>query len=230
MSELISKVINLLTRKKINVIFNDLHSVEPVSSMMGCDRGKAIDRYYIENFLADYSDLIHGSVLEIAGDTYCRNFGKMNVDRCDILHATPDNPNATIVGDLTRNDTLPADAYDCFICTQTFNFIFDVQQAVTGACRVLKPGGVILATMSGLSQISRYDMDRWGDYWRFTEKSVRSLFEPVFSRILDIRTYGNVLAASALLQGLCVEDLPDYTQLDVVDQDYQVLVAVAAQK
>jgi hypothetical protein len=32
----------------------------------------------------------------------------------------------------------------------------------------LKPGGVLLATVSGISQISRYDMYRWGDYWRFT--------------------------------------------------------------
>ena len=39
----------------------------------------------------------------------------------------------------------------------------------------------MLATVPGISQISRYDMDRWGDFWRFTTLSMRRLFEQSFA-------------------------------------------------
>ena len=64
--------------------------------------------------------------------------------------------------------------------TQTLLVIFDFRAAIANCYRALKPGGVLLATFPGISQISRYDMDRWGDYWRFTDLSARRLFEEVF--------------------------------------------------
>jgi hypothetical protein len=104
-----------------------------------------------------------------------------------------------------------------------------VQKAVRGAHHLLKPGGVLLATVAGISQISRYDMERWGDYWRFTTASVRKLLEPVFERV-EIGSMGNVLAATAFLQGIAVEDLPDPSLLDEKDDDYQVIITVVARK
>jgi hypothetical protein len=84
--------------------------------------------------------------------------------------------------------------------------------------------------MPGISQISRYDMDRWGDYWRFTNASVKRVFEKHFSpEDLEINIFGNVLAATAFLQGIAVEDL-DSEQLSVVDPDYQVILGIRAVK
>ena len=154
----------------------------PVSSTFGCDRGTAIDRYYIEKFLSARSDLIRGRVLEVGDSTYSRRFGGGGVEAFEVLHASTGNAAATIVGDLTDPASLPASSIDCFICTQTFNFIFDVQKAVQGAHALLKPGGVLLATVAGISQISRYDMERWGDYWRFTTASIEKLFDAGFHR------------------------------------------------
>jgi hypothetical protein len=125
---------------------------------------------------------------------------------------------------------LPVNSFDCFICTQAFNFIFEVGKAAEGAHYLLKPGGVLLATVAGISQISRYDMERWGDYWRFTDASVKRLLEPVFRGGLEIESFGNVLAATAFLQGVSVEDLPDRTLLDTYDQDYQLLISIVARK
>lgn len=230
MFSMINKFVHLLTRKKVKVTFNDLGRVKPVSSLLGCDRGTPIDRWYIERFLAGHADLISGRVLEIADNTYSRRFGGRRVKKFEVLHASHDNPRATIVGDLTDTTILPENAVDCFICTQTFNFIFDLQKAAEGACYVLKPGGVMLATVSGISQISRYDMERWGDYWRFTTESVRRLFEPVFKGGVEIKSFGNVLAATAFLQGVAVEDLPDRALLDENDPDYQLLITVVARK
>ncbi|HYA12948.1 MAG TPA: methyltransferase domain-containing protein [Syntrophales bacterium] len=176
------------------------------------------------------SNYITGRVLEIEDSTYSRRFGGNNVEQYDILHARPGNKHATIIGDLTDSSTLPENVVDCFICTQTFNFIFDVQKAIAGAHHLLKPGGVLLATVAGISQISRYDMDRWGDYWRFTTASLEKLFTPIFNGGVEIASFGNVLAATAFLQGVAVEDLPDRTLLDENDPDYQMLITIIARK
>ena len=224
------KLMRYLNRKKVVVEFGSLATTEPVSRVFGLDRGTPINRYYIEQFLADHAELIQGRVLEVGGSDYSRRFGGEKVERCEVLHAVPGNQAATIVGDLTDPATLPANAMDCFICTQTFDCIFDVPQAVRGAHQLLKPGGVLLATMSGIGQISRYDMERWGEYWRFTTASATRLFEPLFSGGVEVGSRGNVLAAIAFLQGLAVEELPDPTLLEVRDDDYQLVVTVVARK
>jgi hypothetical protein len=222
------KLLRYLNRRKVTVAFGDLATTEPVSRTFGLDRGTPINRYYIDNFLAGHSDLIRGAVLEIGGSDYTRRYGGDRVTRSDVLHATADNPAATLVGDLAAPGTLPAAVFDCFICTQTFDCIFAVEAAVQGAHRLLKPCGALLATMSGIGQISRYDMDRWGEYWRFTTAAAERLFRPVFSGGVEIASCGNLPAAIAALQGLAVEELPNPALLDEHDADYQVIVTVAA--
>ena len=227
---MIRTLLSYLVRKKIPVNFEDPFRVKPVSALLGCDRGTPIDRYYVENFLAGRAQLMRGRVLEVAESTYSRRFGGKEVESFEVLHARPGNRHATIVGDLTDPATLPENAIDCFVCTQTFNFIFEVEKAIAGAHRMLKPGGVLLATVAGISQISRYDMERWGDYWRFTNASLQRLFEPVFQGGVEIASFGNVLAATAFLQGLAVEDLPDRSLLERNDPDYQLILTIVARK
>jgi hypothetical protein len=220
----------LLIRKKNPVIFNDFKSTKPISDQFGFERGTPIDRYYIEQFLKGNCKYVSGSVLEISESHYTKKYGGKNVTCCEVLHIDNSNKNATIIGDLTRIETLPKEQVDCFICTQTFNFIFDIQKAIEGAYYVLKSDGVLLATVAGISQISRYDMDRWGDYWRFTSASLKQLFEPVFSKEVQITALGNVLAAVAFLQGIAVEDLPNPTLLDCIDRDYPLILGIVAKK
>jgi SAM-dependent methyltransferase len=219
-----------LTRKNTTVSFNDLERNKPISAAYGVDRGTPIDRYYIEAFLQRNVHLIKGRILEVGDSYYSRRFTGGKAESFEVLHATPENKTATLIGDLTDTATLPKNSFDCFICTQTYNFIFDVGKAVEGTHYLLKPGGVLLATVSGISQISRYDMERWGDYWRFTTASVEKLFTPVFKGRVAIENFGNVLAATAFLQGVSVEDLPDRALLDDNDPDYQLLITIVARK
>jgi SAM-dependent methyltransferase len=228
--EILWEILRFLKRKKIRIDFNALSTAKPVSPIFGFDRGTPIDRYYIEKFLAGQGELIKGRVLEIGDSHYSRRFGGGRVEAYEVLHATSDNKAATIIGDLCDIDTLPENSIDCFICTQTFNFIFDVQKALQGAHHLLKPGGVLLATVSGISQISRYDMERWGDYWRFTTASLQRLIEPFFKGGVRVASFGNVMAACAFLQGVAIEDLPDRGLLDENDPDYQLLLTVVARK
>jgi hypothetical protein len=204
-------------------------SIEPVGRSFGRDRGTPIDRYYIERFLDRNRDLIRGKVLEIAENTYSQRFGGAAVTNYEILHVV-DHPNATIVGDLTNSATLPADCIDCFICTQTFNFIYDFRSAIHGAHHLLAPGGVMLATVSGISQISAGDAGQWGDYWRFTPQSTKRAFEDIFGQgNVTVDFDGNCLAATSLLRGLALEEM-DRSKLDVKDAEYPITITVIARK
>jgi len=224
-----SRLINLLVRRKQPVIFTDQHKTMPISNVFGYDRGMPVDRYYIEHFLKQNAQLISGRVLEIGDNIYTLNYGGADVTESIILTADKQLQGA-LVGDLTDFQTLPHEYFDCFICTQTLNFIYDIKRAILGSRQLLKSGGFFLGTVAGISQISQYDMDRWGDYWRFTKMSLENLFRDYFNGNVEIASYGNCLAACSLLQGISVEDLPDRSLLDNHDQNYQVILTIKAKK
>jgi SAM-dependent methyltransferase len=201
-----------------------------VSRVFGLDRGQPIDRYYIEAFLQRHSGDIRGRVLEIGDPFYTNKFGRENVTKSDVLHAVAGNPQVTLVGDLTTGQGIPRNTFDCLILTQTLLVIYDVHAAAANCYTALNPGGVLLATVPGISQISRYDMDRWGDFWRFTDASARRLFEDIFGpENVTVVTYGNVRAACAFLQGMAAHELKR-KELEVHDPDYQVTIGVRAVK
>jgi hypothetical protein len=205
--------------------WGSLRRVEPLSRSFGFERGTPVDRRYIEGFLAAHAGDIRGRVLEVGDDSYTRRFGT-GVTRCDVLNAVPGD-HVTVVGDLATGAGIPVAAYDCIILTQTLPFIFDVAAAVRTCCRALVPGGVVLVTVPGISQISRHDMDRWGDFWRFTDLSVRRLFAAAFGPSVVVQVHGNVLAAVALMHGVAAEELTA-SELAAQDRDYQVLITVRA--
>ena len=209
--------------------FGDLRRLTPIDSSFGLGRGKPVDRRYIEDFLARHRRDIRGRVLEVAEDTYTFRFGGNQVTS-DILHIDDSHPGATVIADLADADHLSDATFDCFICTQTLTYIFDVPRALATIHRILRPGGVLLTTVPGISQISPYDQDRWGEFWRFTEQSLGRLLGDAFGPAnVEVVSYGNVLASLAFLHGLCVDDLsPD--ELDYRDPRYQMLVTGRAVK
>ncbi|MBA7570035.1 hypothetical protein ES708_11780 [subsurface metagenome] len=218
-----------INRKFFHIKWYDLRQTSPVSNVFGLDRGLPVDRFYIERFLEENRRLIKGAVLEIGDDCYSRKFGSGIVSQ-EILHFTDGNPKAMLTGDLANLDTLKPGIADCFICTQTLNFIYDVQAAVKGIHYMLRENGVALVTVAGISQISRYDMDRWGDYWRFTDRSVRQLFSDVFKpENIDIGYFGNVLASIAFLEGISADEL-SADELLFTDENYQLILTVKAVK
>lgn len=213
--------------------FGSLRRLTPISRQWGFDRGLPIDRYYIEQFLRTHRQDIHGRVLEIGEATYTYRFGGSYVTKSDVLHAVPGNPQATIVADLACAEEIPSETFDSIILTQTLHLIYDVQAALDTIYRILKPGGVVLATIPGISQISRrHDPESWGDRWcwSFTTVSARQLFEGVFpSTHISIEAFGNVLTTIAFLHGLASQELRQ-AELDFRDADYDMLVAVRAMK
>jgi SAM-dependent methyltransferase len=210
------------------VRFGDFNRLSPISPDFGFGRGTPVDRYYIEAFLAKYSSDIRGRALEIGDAFYCRKFGTGVVQQ-DVLHITADNPEATIVGDLSVPGVLPEGAFDCLVVTQTLHLIYDMHAAVAAMYRALKPGGVLLLTCPGISQVDRRE---WGAtwFWSLTRLAAERMFGDVFGApSVAVETRGNVYAAVCFLEGLALEEV-DATKLDVLDAAYPVVVTVRARK
>jgi SAM-dependent methyltransferase len=203
----------------------------PISSVFGLDRGIPIDRYYIERFLSEHASDIQGHVLEFGDDRYIRQFGGRRVVRADIMGLVSGSASQTLRADLTDRRQLPPNRFDCIICTQTLQMIFDIHAALANLEWMLRPGGVLLATAHGISRIARREgVDDWGEYWHVTSQAARRLFTARFDpETVTVKTYGNVLAAVASLHGVAAEELTA-DELDATDRDYELVVAIRAVK
>jgi len=210
-----------------HIRWGQLRSLDPLNSEWGFDRGLPIDRYYILDFLSNHAADIHGSVLSVGDDHYAKKFG-CNIDKSEILHIH-EEPMATIVGDLQNPALLEAEAHDCFLLVQTLQLIYDCRIAVANSYRALKPGGVLLATVPGITPMKDPD---WNDAWcwSFTRNSILRIFEESFPEAnIQIKAYGNVLTATAFLNGLGKRDLRT-SELNYQDQRFDVIIGVRAEK
>lgn len=209
--------------------WGDLRRTYPVSRDWGNDRGVPLDRYYIDRFLAASARDIRGRVLEIQEANLTEHFGGSCVTQSEVLDVDPANPKATVVADLRGAPRLAPDAYDCIILTQTLHVIDDMRAVLKECARILRPGGVLLATLPAASRVS-FDYGPVGDFWRVTEGGARALFADAWpSHQCEVRGYGNVLAAVAFLEGLAVHELAP-AELDVYDPYFPLVVGVRAVK
>lgn len=207
----------------------DLRSLQPVSCCFGQDRGTPIRRYYIQRFFEQHRSRLKGKVLEVGDARYASLYAERGAN-IDVLDPDPACQAATMTGNLLTGEGVPRNYFDAIILTQVLHVLPNMQTALSVAEGALAPGGCILATLPCITQVSRFDMDRWGDYWRVTDLGARQLFENVFpAGQVGIGVFGNVLTAIASLTGLAAEELSS-KELDFHDPDYQVLVGVVATK
>jgi SAM-dependent methyltransferase len=206
-----------------------LRRLRPISDHWGFDRGQPVDRYYIDEFMASHRADVRGRVLEVGAPRYAAELRGPTVERIDIVDVDPNNPQATIVGDLTAASTLPEASFDCVILTQVIQAVFDPAAAVRSSVRSLRPGGVLLAT---LPAISRMESEGLGitRYWNFTLASARALFRAHFPEdALEIRAHGNLRVAIAFLEGRASDEVPRRA-LDYNDPEYAVVITVRARR
>ncbi|HLE98176.1 MAG TPA: methyltransferase domain-containing protein [Candidatus Thermoplasmatota archaeon] len=158
---------------------------------------------------------------------YTYRFGE-GVEVGDVLDIDADNAAATFVADLATADAVPSEAFDCFILTQTLQYVFDVPAALRHAHRVLRPGGTLLCTVPSVSRIGRKYLET--EYWRFTASACSRLFGDAFpGGAVDVRARGNALVCVAFLMGMACEELRA-RELEPDDAYFPLVVTVRATK
>ncbi|MGQ3685780.1 MAG: glycosyltransferase family 2 protein [Candidatus Loosdrechtia sp.] len=213
-----------------HINFGDIRRLAPLSDDSDCKKDDSIDRYYIESFFANNASDIYGNVLEIGREDYALRFGKTEAKKIETLHLYDAN---SVVRENVINpsnaDHVPSDAYDCIIVPQELQAIYEIKDALVTLHRILKPGGVLLATLPGISKKGKDEQSK-RRLWSFTTLSARRLFEEVFPVFhLTVESFGNVLASVALMHGLKATDLKP-EELVYNDPQYQILITVRAVK
>jgi SAM-dependent methyltransferase len=213
-----------LHRLRNPVWTGNLSYVAPVTRW-GFERGMPIDRFYIERFLEQNRSEIRGKVLEVRDPSYTQRYGT-GVTHSDVLDIDASNPYATVITDLAAADSVPSEFYDCFILTQTLQYIYQLESAVSHAHRVLRPGGTLLVTVPG---IIRIDVPE-ADYWRFTPALCQRLFSEFFGeKNITVTPHGNCVSAVAFLAGMAQEEMRT-ADMERQDSDFPVIISVVARK
>jgi SAM-dependent methyltransferase len=212
--------------------FGSFRKAQPFNENFGLGLGLPVDRYYIETFLQKQAGDIKGRVLEIGGRDYTQQFGTgVNESKALTHKADPDASSEThIIGDLANCPQIPNNTFDCIILTQTLHYMPDMTSAVKELWRILAPSGVLLCTVPCISQISRFDMDHWGDRWRLTSLGLEELLLTSFEREhVQVSAFGNALSAVAFIEGVPAQRLRTH-ELDARVADFEVMVCGRAQK
>ena len=200
----------------------------PISEQFGTERGTPVDRYYIEYFLNMNANKIQGDVLEIEDNNYTKKYG--NNYNSIVMDVSSKADNIDFNANLETGEGIIDNIADCFICTQTLMYIFDLKKAAHNIGRLLKKDGVALITCSGLSQNSRRCMENYGAYWGFNEAVFKKMFSDETSlEVVDTGSYGNIKTVVAHISGLCFEDLEEK---DFVENDlcYPLIVYAVVRK
>ena len=210
------------------VNFEDLRRLAPIEASFGYRRGRPIDRYYIESYLDRRSGDIHEHVLEIGDNSDTYRFGGSGVTRSSVLHVSKEGSGVDYVGSLEDGKNLPSGEFDCLILTQTLHLIYDFHSALQTVRRILRPGGILLLTTPGKSQLDRGEWkSSW--YWSFTEASLQRMLADAFGTEAEVEVHGNVLTAIAFLQGRATEELTK-EELDTFDEAYPVTIGARIAK
>lgn len=206
------------------VRWGNLRRTEPRSARFGFDRGTPIDRWYLTQFVHEHADRIRGVVGEVSEALYAPMGGDA-VDVVEILDVDAGNPRATVLADLGDERALPRGRFDCLIVTQTLQYIPDPEAALRGLGAALRPGGALLLAVPALTPHDDIEADE-GDYWRFWPAGFRVLLERSLPGArVQLRACGNVLAATAFLQGISAEEL---TAAELAHRDARYPVVVCA--
>jgi SAM-dependent methyltransferase len=205
-------------------------TTEPLSNRFGFDRGTPTDRYYIEKFVMSCKDLIKGDCLEVQAPLYLNKLDNSNITSKTILDIVASNKDATLIGDMRNLTNVMDNSYDTLIVTQTFHLIDDLNSALKECHRILRQGGVLIATFPALSRIDP-DSGAANDNWRLTPAGCKNMFGQHFGKAnVDITPFGNALAGWAFWVGLAQEELPTLALLDTYDPMFPVSTGIKAFK
>jgi SAM-dependent methyltransferase len=221
----IATALRLVIRGYDRPRWGNLRRTRPFSETYGFERGTPIDRYYLHRFLDANRTLVTGDVLEVQNRTYTTRFGH-HLARTDTFDIVPQSA-PTYLCDLADSSTIvPSDAYDCVLLPNTLQHFRRLDACLRNALRVVRPGGVILASAAGFVPLTADA----GDYWRLSPDGWRDTVASAWAGAdVAVAGHGNCLAAIAAQLGLAVEELSG-AELEVNDPRYPVLTTILCRK
>jgi SAM-dependent methyltransferase len=158
--------------------------------------------------------------LEFHDPGYTQAYGSGRPSQIDILDLSTENPNATIVADLTKANAVPSDSFDCIVCVHVLHLVYEADAFAKELHRLLAPGGALLLAVPGTSMID----PNWTEYRRWTGLGIQTLLGQFFSPGgVVVEAYGNSLAAAAEMRGLASDEIAPW-ELNAKDDLFQVEV------
>jgi len=208
--------------------WGDLRRLEPLSPFWGAERGLVVERRYVESFLARHAEDVRGRVLAYHDAHYATRYGRHRLRACDVLDADATNPAATILADLAHAPQLAGGGYDCVLLPHVLQQLEEPAAALAECARVLKPGGVLLATVPSAGRIEAGGPRT--DHWRFSRGGFAALLTRAFrAEDVELEGLGGTDAALAFLAGLAAEEL-DEALLEPDGDEPPLVIAARAVK
>jgi SAM-dependent methyltransferase len=180
----------------------------------------------VDRFFEAHAHRIRGRCLEFHDSGYVSRFGGGRPSRIDVLDLTADNPNATLVADLTKRNDIPSETFDCIVCVHVLHLVYEADAFTRELHRLLAPGGALLVAVPGTSMID----PNWTEFRRWTPLGIETLLGQFFrSADIHVESYGNSLAAAAEMRGLASDEIAPW-ELNAKDDIFPVEVGGLAVK
>ncbi|QQR77295.1 MAG: methyltransferase domain-containing protein [Candidatus Moraniibacteriota bacterium] len=115
---------------------------------------------------------------------------------------------------------------DCVVLEMLLNRVYEYEQLLEEAKRILTRGGMLLCTLSSIAPKLHQEEHLWG----FTVASAQYIFEKHFgSTNVQIASFGNVFSGRMLLEGFPAVQLRQ-EELEYVDPFFPVVIGVSVKK
>lgn len=134
---------------------------------------------------------LRGALIDLGcGMMPYRSFIERQVTRYDSLDARPLMEGVTFQADLQDMNGIPSETYDSAICLEVLEHIPLPFKAAAEIYRILKPGGVLVASVPHLSRLHEEPYD----FYRYTHYGFRTLFESAGFEVLEMQRRGGLIS------------------------------------
>ena len=222
-------------RKKEAMRYINTLPDRPIERAQGALIGKSIKRFYTENYMQKNQQEIQGIVGEMESRLYTKMFGNGEaIEESYIAEYHADFPEEEKYGldiDLSTGEGCVNEKFDCFICTHTFSYVLNLENAMDNLLKMLKSGGVLLITFAGmLHRASAQELETYKPLYGILPHTIHKILAKYCDEIeYSLETYGNLKCAVATLYGIS-SDAFSKEELLVKDEDYPLIVGVKIRK